>query len=198
MAAPQSIVLDDFNGDGHSDLAVATQATDGGTSTNNLVAVQLGQGDGTFPVLRTFEVGNGPVSIASGRLRGPAALPDLFTANFGSNNMSVLVNETATCMGKPATIVGTSGADRLNGTKKADVIVGQAGNDKIRARKGNDTVCGGAGKDLLAGGRGADVLRGERHADDIRGHAGPDRIYGGAGKDTCHGGPGKDRLRRCE
>ncbi len=200
LAAPQSIAVDDFNGDGHPDLALATEATSGGSTGKNLVSVLLGKGDGTFTSFgaNKFEVGNGPVSIASGRLRGPAALPDLFTANFGSNNISVLINDTATCMGKPATIVGTSGPDRLTGTKRADVIVGKAGNDKIKAGAGNDIACGGVGRDLLKGGKGNDVLRGGRHADDLRGHAGRDRLHGGAGKDACRGGAGRNRLRRCE
>jgi uncharacterized delta-60 repeat protein len=93
---------------------------------------------------------------------------------------------TPTCEGKPATIVGTQGKDRLQGTRKADVIVALGGNDKIAGRGGDDLVCAGAGDDRIKGGDGKDVLRGE---------AGQDRLTGGGGKDRLVGGPGRDTVR---
>lgn len=116
------------------------------------------------------------------------------------------------CMGRMATIVGTSGADRLVGTARADVIVGLAGADVVIARGGNDIVClgpggdranggpgddriaGGAGRDLLLGGAGRDILLGQADADRLVGGRGADRVVGGPGVDRLLGGPGRDVL----
>lgn len=200
LAQPQGITVDDFNGDGNDDLAVATLATEG-PSNNNIVSVLLSKGDGTFTSLSLnhFEVGSFPVAIASGRLRGPHALPDLFTANFNTNDISVLTNTTASCRGKPATFVGTAGADRLRGTRRRDVIVARRGDDRIKALRGHDLVCAGAGNDRLVGGRGDDHLRGGPGADLIKGGRGDDLLHGNQGRrDDCRGGRGNDRLRACE
>ena len=79
------------------------------------------------------------------------------------------------CDGRPATIVGTSGADTLTGTAGPDVIVGLAGNDTIDALGGNDAVCAGLGVDDVDGGDDADLIDGSRDTD---------RLEGGAGSDT--------------
>jgi Ca2+-binding RTX toxin-like protein len=65
-----------------------------------------------------------------------------------------------TCFGKRATIVGTSGNDRLVGTDGPDVIVGRGGDDVIKGRGGDDLICGNYGADRLSGGPGKDSLNG--------------------------------------
>jgi M6 family metalloprotease-like protein len=80
------------------------------------------------------------------------------------------------CLGKAATIVGTSGADRLNGTRGPDVIVGLGGNDVIKGVAGNDRLCGGPGDDRLDGG------------------AGKDQLDGGPGANLCKG----ERVTNCD
>ncbi len=76
------------------------------------------------------------------------------------------------CAGKPATIFGTSGVDKIVGTAGADVIVGLNGNDILNGAGGKDRLCGGSGVDAL---------------------------IGGAGKDICDGGKQKDRKpQQCE
>jgi hypothetical protein len=89
----------------------------------------------------------------------------------------------ASCKGKPATIVGTNGADVRTGSQGRDVIVALGGNDTLSGIGGNDLLCGGAGKDLLKGGKGKDTLLGQK---------GKDALKGGGGKDTCIGGKGND------
>jgi glycerophosphoryl diester phosphodiesterase len=89
------------------------------------------------------------------------------------------------CLGRPATIVGTSGAETLVGTDGPDVIVGQDGNDVIAGRGGADRVCAGGGDDVARGGGGADVLFGEAGHDDLDGGRGPDVANGGDGRDRC-------------
>jgi Ca2+-binding RTX toxin-like protein len=83
------------------------------------------------------------------------------------------------CLGKVATIVGTSGDDTLQGTAKADVIVTRGGDDAVAALAGNDLVCGGAGVDALFGQEGNDRLAGGAGADQISGGVGNDSIDGG-------------------
>ena len=95
------------------------------------------------------------------------------------------VKPKLTCMGMPATIVGTEGDDMLRGTPGNDVILGLGGNDRIYGLDGNDILCGGDGNDLILGGPGHDRVLGER---------GMDRLYGGRGNDQMRGGAGMDRL----
>jgi hypothetical protein len=95
----------------------------------------------------------------------------------------------ATCKGKPATIIGTSGDNLLTGTNGPDVIAALGGNDKASGLAGNDLICGGAGKDTLKGGPGADSLLGQ---------AGKDKLKGGGAKDICKGGKGNDSAAKCE
>src|SRR6266540_1577596 len=57
----------------------------------------------------------------------------------------------ATCLGHPATLVGTGRHDTLVGTRGPDVIVGLGGNDRIRGGGGRDLICGGAGSDVVFG-----------------------------------------------
>ncbi len=97
----------------------------------------------------------------------------------------VAAEETYTCLGHEATIVGTAGADVLEGTPGADVIVGRGGADIIYGLGGNDLICGGLGADRIVGNGGNDR---------ILGNAGPDRMFGGRGHDRMFGGVGNDLL----
>jgi Ca2+-binding RTX toxin-like protein len=83
------------------------------------------------------------------------------------------------CFGEAATIVGTSGRDRLVGTNGRDVIVGLGGRDRLLGRGGKDLLCGNNGGDLLIGGDGRDRLDGGRRADGLKPGAGNDIIDGG-------------------
>ena len=62
------------------------------------------------------------------------------------------------CLGRGATIVGSSRGEKLVGTQGADVIVGLGGADRIFGRGGNDVVCGGKGRDVLRGGPGSNQV----------------------------------------
>ena len=86
------------------------------------------------------------------------------------------------CMGKAATVVGTTGDDLLRGTIGRDVIWAGPGNDVVHGERGNDLICGGSGSDLVDGGRNNDRVDG--------GPGDGDRSYGGLGDDQVNGGPG--------
>jgi hypothetical protein len=96
---------------------------------------------------------------------------------------------TASCKGKPATIVGTSGSDVRVASQGKDVIAALGGSDTVSGLGGNDLICGGAGKDTLKGGKGKDSLLGQK---------GKDALSGGGAKDTCIGGKGNDTASKCE
>ena len=96
------------------------------------------------------------------------------------------------CFGRPATIIGTRGADRIVGTPKHDVIVGLDGNDRIKGGGGNDLICGGLGRDSIMEDDGASKLSGGPDRDFIGSAGGNDLIRGGSGKDRVGSGEGDD------
>ena len=107
------------------------------------------------------------------------------------------VNERgrATCMGRPATIIGTAGNDVLHGTPGDDVIVGLGGDDIILGNDGNDIICGGEGNDRILGMDGDDIVMGEDGNDGILGGEGRDYLLGGSGDDYVAGNDGNDLIR---
>ncbi|MBS9770267.1 MAG: VCBS repeat-containing protein, partial [Trichodesmium erythraeum GBRTRLIN201] len=79
---PKSVAVEDFNGDGIPDLAVANYSSDN-------VSVLLGKGDGSFGSATNFPVGDEPISVAVEDFNGDG-IPDLAVANYSSDNVSVL------------------------------------------------------------------------------------------------------------
>lgn len=110
------------------------------------------------------------------------------------------------CFGRPATITGTEGDDRLYGTAGSDVIHGRGGHDDIYASGGNDFICGGSGgvpaivdgsrTEFLDGEAGRDKIDGGPDSDILTGGVGPDRLLGRGGTlDSYWGDEGDDVLR---
>jgi Ca2+-binding RTX toxin-like protein len=112
-----------------------------------------------------------------------AVLATLFGVS-GREPGAELSSDGATCEGLPATIVGTSSNDTINGTDGVDVIVAKGGNDVIKSYGGNDVICGGSGNDKIATGAGDDVAIGGTGDDWVTSEAGGDRVDGGAGDET--------------
>src|SRR5439155_484341 len=83
-----SVVVDDFNGDGVPDLALASPGYTTHHESYSLVSVLLGNGDGTFHAARTFYAGGIPSSVAAGDFNGDGKV-DLAVATSGSNALSV-------------------------------------------------------------------------------------------------------------
>ncbi len=103
--------------------------------------------------------------------------------------------EIPTCMGKPATCVGTDGDDVLWGTEDDEVFVAGPGDDVVHADTGDDILCLGPGNDAGHGGRGNDQLLGEEGSDWLFGAQGADTLDGGEGdRDVLWGGPELDYL----
>ena len=174
---------------------------DGGTwasCTSPFTTAVLADGAHTFEVRATDSAGNTDQTPAS--------------RSFTVITVTVPL-PVPTCMGKPATIVGTNGPDVLTGTSGNDVIVGLGGKDQINGGGGNDLICGGdgndvlrgaggndridggAGNDNLGGGGGKDSLEGGDSIDVLKGNGGDDKIDGGAGDDLIRGAAGDDLLK---
>jgi len=88
----RGLVVADFNRDGHFDLATANRLADS-------ISVLPGAGDGTFGPASAFAVHEAPsggltcAGIALGDFNGDG-LPDVVTANDGSDDVSVLLSES--------------------------------------------------------------------------------------------------------
>lgn len=90
---PNSIVAIDLNGDGLLDIVTANE-------NDNTISVLLnntanGSLTASFAATQSFAVGNTPFGLAAADLNGDGS-PDLATANYGDNTVSVLINTTVT------------------------------------------------------------------------------------------------------
>ena len=93
---------------------------------------------------------------------GPLGYFDV-TADAGEYQVRLRVTDDDGGVGKRTrrvavgcTVLGTGGADRLEGTAHADVLCGRGGDDVLRGGRGDDVLLGGAGADQLTGGPGSD------------------------------------------
>lgn len=110
----------DFNADGKQDIVSTDQ--DG-----NAIAVFLNDGTGWFAPTK-IAVGNQPSAIAVGNFNGDND-PDIAVANFGSNNVSILLGGAGGSFGAPVNFtVGNGprvlGLSDFNGDTKVDIVVG--------------------------------------------------------------------------
>jgi hypothetical protein len=88
-----SVLVGDFNGDGIPDLAVI--------SAGHTASVLRGNGDGTFQDPVSYLAGDTPTSLVAADFNGDGAL-DLATANFRSNDVTVLLNRNDGPGGPPS------------------------------------------------------------------------------------------------
>jgi Ca2+-binding RTX toxin-like protein len=111
----------------------------------------------------------------------PAALATAVLIVFGVTS-SAASNPWPTCLGEPATIVGTDGNDTITGTGGDHVIVGLGGDDVIASGGASDVdlICGGDGNDTVIVTSSGDIF--DFGIAVVSGDAGDDRIQ--ASKDT--------------
>jgi Tol biopolymer transport system component len=97
------------------------------------------------------------------------------------------------CLGKRVTLVATP--DGLTkGTPDSDVILGSDGAEEINGGKGNDRICAGGGDDEVKGAAGKDKVKAGGGDDEVKGNGDPDKLEGNGGEDELHGGGDDDKL----
>lgn len=137
-SSPRAVATADFNGDGRLDLAAAN----GGAGNVSILLNTTAPGASTltFSTPSTFVVGSTPLSIVSADFNRDGK-PDLAVANSGSNNLSVLLNTTATG-GATATFAspGTLSAGTDPGAVVATDLNGDGITDLVSADRGSGTV----------------------------------------------------------
>lgn len=92
--APLALAIADFNGDGNLDVVTANSA-------QNVVALLLGAGDGTFQLNNTFGAASGIKDVTVGDLNEDGH-PDVITGNDGT--ISILLNNTGGAFAAPNNI----------------------------------------------------------------------------------------------
>ncbi|MEG4230356.1 FG-GAP-like repeat-containing protein, partial [Microcoleus sp. N9_B2] len=120
---PLSISIADFNGDGKPDLATANFDSD--TASILLNTTATGATTPTFAPQVTLTTGDGPFGVSIGDFNGDGQ-PDLATANYGSANVSILLNTTTTGAATPTFATQITFA---TGTKSASVSIGDINGD---------------------------------------------------------------------
>jgi hypothetical protein len=131
--APLSVAVADLNGDGHLDVAVASDSVS--IPGNGSVSVLLGKGDGTLQQAHAYRASGRSTYVAVGDVNGDRK-PDLVTPNQLGNSVSVLLNKgdgsfrarrtyrvTAACLNKVCAPQSVQIGD-LNGDGKPDLAVG--------------------------------------------------------------------------
>lgn len=202
-----SLAADDFNGDGHLDLAATLL-------NSSTLSILFGNGEGEFTRSRSTAIGNSPngLSVADFNRDGK---PDLVSASGSTTNASVILNETSfvvlrstprkgeidgsqetdasitvdlersrlTVNSSPVVRVAVQDFDDVSGTQLKDNIRGNDARNLLSGNDGQDTLTGLAGNDTLLGGSGRDRLDGGEGDDRLTGGTGPDRLKGGVGRD---------------
>jgi hypothetical protein len=96
--------------------------------------------------------------------------------------------------GRQDTIYSQDGAYQIIGSDGADIVDGVADNDTITVARGADEIDGGSVDDWFEDGSSNDISFGRLGEDSIFGDSGNDLVNGGDGNDTLTGGSGDDFL----
>jgi hypothetical protein len=121
------IIADDFNQDGNLDLAMSSSCC----GNDEVVAILLGNGNGTFQTAQTYPSGGGSSSLATADFNGDGKI-DLAMADSVGNSVSVLLGNGDGSFQKPSSFATGPGpyflatAD-MNGYGKLDLVAADYG-----------------------------------------------------------------------
>ncbi|MEG4578342.1 FG-GAP-like repeat-containing protein [Microcoleus sp. MON1_C5] len=131
---PEFVTIGDLNGDNKPDLAVANESSASVSILLNTTAT--GATTPTFATKVDFPTGSQPRSVSIGDINGDGK-PDLAVGNWGSNNVSILLNTTSTGATTPTFTTkvdfSSGGGPRsvsitdINGDGLPDLAVGNQG-----------------------------------------------------------------------
>ena len=164
LLSPGAVKLADLNGDGIPDLIVAN-------SGSNNVLVYPGLGNGQFgPALNGghgFFVGTNPTGIAVANLNGQ---PDLIVANSGSNDVSILLDQSqrrarSRSRGRGSSPAGPDRSPRLSATSPRQRQSGHPGQQQRVEQRRDDA---GRRRRVLQRPGPADLRRGHQARPDLR------------------------------
>jgi hypothetical protein len=154
-----SIAIRDLKGDGNSDLVIVVGA----------VYVLLGRGDLTFEKRAVYQSGTDPHSVAVGDLNGDA-MPDLVTANWGDDTISVLFNRGGGSF-QPKHDYGAGlqpislAIDDLNGDGEPDVVAADSGTRSVSVLLNRGQGAFGLEREYGIGGYGTSAAIGDLNGD---------------------------------
>jgi hypothetical protein len=123
-----SVAVADLDGDSILDLATAnvgSSYTDFGS-----VSVLLGNGDGSFQAAASFVAGDTTASVAVADLDGDS-LPDLVTANYGNDNVTVLLNQGEPTVRTEIDIKPGSDSNPMNPSGQGNLPVAILGSESL-------------------------------------------------------------------
>ena len=115
VAGSWQIAVADFNGDGIPDLAAVANDS----FRRGKVTILAGNGDGTFTVASSTDVGSYPTAIAAADFDGDG-LPEPAAANSGGNTVSVLQSKLVSIASAANVIVPGGGTHHVFAKKAAD------------------------------------------------------------------------------
>lgn len=156
----RDVILNDFNGDGHLDIASADWSED-------LVSIAYGYGTGVFSSARSYTVGIFPEALVSGDYNNDGIF-DIAAATF--DGVSILLGdetgdfENANTYTAGSAPYGIHSAD-FNNDGNADIVTADASDDTVSVLLGNGDGTFGGPSAVAVGSGPSEVITGDVNGD---------------------------------